>query len=98
MQTSPRTWRVNANLSMAKAAKIGGVVGKNPARTWQRWETGELEPPLHVVSTIAIESGGAVTLQSWIDLRHSRFSAASASSFKDRADGAVAVLRQVGPT
>lgn len=65
MLKSPKQWRQDSKLSMAKAAAIAGVGGKNPARTWQRWETGLLEPPLRVISAIEEASGGLVTINSW---------------------------------
>lgn len=75
MSKSPRQWRLDRGLTLFAAARLVGVAGRNPARTWQRWETGELEPPLNVVSTISEKSEGLVTLDSWRDVRSARFSA-----------------------
>lgn len=65
----PRKWRLDRKLTLAAAAAAAGVAGKNPARAWQRWETGALEPPLRVVSAIDRASSGAVTIESWRQAR-----------------------------
>jgi hypothetical protein len=51
-------WRVAAGLSLARAARVAGVAGKNPARTWHRWETGEREPPVSVIAAVEELSNG----------------------------------------
>lgn len=63
--TSPLVWRHGEKLSQEAAARRVGISGKNPARTWQRWESGQLEPPLAVVITVEQISAGAVTAQAW---------------------------------
>lgn len=66
----PAQWRAQRNLSMAAVAEIIGLSGKNPARTWQRWENGEREPPLAIILKIEGLSGGQVTTASWVSARH----------------------------
>lgn len=50
---------------MAAAAAELGVSGKNPARTYQRWETGQSNPPLAVVLKLKTLSNGLVDIGSW---------------------------------
>src|SRR5258707_219663 len=52
IKITPKRWRLANRLSMAATAATVGVRGKNPARTWQRWENGECTPPLQVVVNI----------------------------------------------
>lgn len=66
---SPKQWRLDRGWSQAKAATSLGYGGKNPARVWHRWETGEGEPPLSVVVRIEIMSDGQVTAASWLAVR-----------------------------
>lgn len=46
-----------------------GITGKNPSRTWQRYETGEREPPVSVIAKLEMISDGAVTTTSWMHVR-----------------------------
>lgn len=69
---SPAAWRKTRELTLEAAARLVGIRGKNPARTWQRWETGEREPPLRVVQAVAFMSEGAVTPASWLAEQHKR--------------------------
>lgn len=80
MQITPRSWRIDQKLTLERAALLVGVRGKNPARTWQRWETGELEPPLDIVSAVSRVSGGTVNLESWRAVRQARLNAPSTPS------------------
>ena len=83
MTISPRNWRTETNLTMEGAARLVGVLGKNPARTWQRWEQGQLEPPLAIVQAVARVSEGAVSLESWRAVREQYLSAACTASPDD---------------
>lgn len=65
---SPRAWRTDASLSMTTVAEMLGLAGKNPARTYQRWEKGALTPPLWVIQKVEKFSGGRVTVASWAAL------------------------------
>lgn len=67
---TPRAWRMSLQMSQTSAAQRVGIEGKNPARTWQRWESGQQEPPLRVVIAVEQISGGRVTAESWIAARH----------------------------
>lgn len=66
---SPAHWRKDRRLSQRDAAILAGVSGKNPARTWNRWELGERQPPIRVVARIEVESEGRVSARAWADLR-----------------------------
>lgn len=66
---SPRDWRQSQKLSLEAAAVRLGVSGKNPARTWQRWETGQHAAPLEVIIAVEQMSGGRVTPASWAQIR-----------------------------
>lgn len=66
---TPRSWRKSQGLSLAAAAAICGVSGKNPARTWQRWETGEREPSIKAIAAVEQASCGQVKVCSWNVIR-----------------------------
>jgi transcriptional regulator with XRE-family HTH domain len=65
----PKHWRLNGHLSMAAMAAAAGVRGKNPSRTWQRWETGERAPPLRVIVEIERISDGVINAGAWNTVR-----------------------------
>ncbi len=69
----PKEWRISLGMSQAEAATTAFYRGKNPARAWQRWETGQLEPPLSVVHYIEQYSmccdGPGVWLRDWLEAR-----------------------------
>ena len=70
---TPLQWRTSAGKSLAAiarqvAAEVG-LTGKNPARTYQRWETGANRVPVEVVAAIERLSGGIVTAASWCETR-----------------------------
>jgi len=46
-----------------------GIEGKNPSRSWQRYETGATQPPISVVAKMEIISEGQVTSASWVTVR-----------------------------
>lgn len=74
---SPEDWRKSRNLSQDAIARLLGINGKNPATTWQRWESGKRQPPLTIVVKVETLSDGQVNARSWIDLRqHSPMAAA----------------------
>lgn len=66
---SPEEWRRGRKLSQEALAKLLGLSGKNPARTWQRWERGDRQPPLSIIAKVETLSDGKVTTRSWIDVR-----------------------------
>lgn len=70
----PKQWRNSRRLSQAKVAMSLGYGGKNPARVWHRWETGEGEPPVSVIVRIEIMSDGQVTAASWLAVRQAYLS------------------------
>ena len=59
---------------------VGVKGGANPARTWNRWENGEREPPMAVVAEIERVSAGAVTAGSWAAVRAQFLAAAPVTS------------------
>ena len=69
---SPADWRRETGLSQAAIAKLLGLDGKNPARTWQRYETGQREPGLAVIIAIERMSRGKVTARSWVKVLGAR--------------------------
>lgn len=66
---SPEEWRRECGLSQEALARLLGISGKNPARTWQRWEIGDREPPLTVVEKIEALSDGRVNTAAWVKLQ-----------------------------
>lgn len=57
-----------------------GIGGKNPSRTWQRYETGASQPPLSIVAKVEMISEGQVTTASWMQARQSYLSRKQAVS------------------
>jgi len=66
---SPGEWRNKRGLSLEAAAAIAGIGGKNPSRTWQRWELGIRQPPVDVIALLEVQSDGALTAASWAKVR-----------------------------
>lgn len=66
---SPEEWRRGRKLSQEALARLLGLSGKNPARTWQRWESGDRQPPLSIIAKVEALSDGRVTTRSWLDVR-----------------------------
>ncbi|UDU18841.1 hypothetical protein [Sinorhizobium meliloti] len=54
---------------MASIASMLGIAGKNPSRTWQRYETGEREPPITIIAKLEMISDGSVNSASWMQVR-----------------------------
>lgn len=65
----PKEWRCEIGLSQDRIARQIGIEGKNPSRTWQRWESGERPPPIRIVVAVERMSEGKVTAESWHDAR-----------------------------
>lgn len=63
---TPEAWRLDSKISLAAAAALVGLTGRNPARTWRRWEVGLRRPPLRVVAKIEELSSGAVRAADWV--------------------------------
>ena len=72
----PQEWRRSSGLSQAEVAKLLGLEGKNPSRTWQRYETGERQPRPNVIVAVQRISKGKVTARSWETVRLQREQAA----------------------
>ncbi|MCK1282250.1 helix-turn-helix transcriptional regulator [Bradyrhizobium sp. 61] len=77
---TPRSWRKAQGLSLGAAAALCGVSGKNPARTWQRWETGEREPSIKAVAAVEKASRGEIKAGTWNVIRQSFLSEQKTSS------------------
>lgn len=54
-------WRKAAGLTLRECAERMGLAGKNPARTYQRLETGEQQADADVVEKIDGMTAGQVT-------------------------------------
>lgn len=65
----PIEWRTMAGLSQEHVAKIVGLTGLNPARTWSRYERGERQPRPHIIAAVEKLSRGKVKASSWADAR-----------------------------
>ncbi len=61
-------------MTMAGAATMLGIGGKNAARTWQRYETGERAPPLELLVRMEMISEGQVTAGAWLQVRQAYLS------------------------
>ena len=66
---SPFAWRLSAGHTQASLAALAGVTGRNPSRTWKRWESGERKASAAVIDLIEGLSAGAVTARSWAKVR-----------------------------
>ena len=64
-----RSYRQSRDLTLAQAAAELGMDGKNPARTLQRIELGEVRWDAEIVERIVAWSNGSVTLE---DLHRAR--------------------------
>lgn len=65
----PKAWRVGAGKGLTEIARAVGLGGKNPARTYDRYEKGEQECPAEVVEAVRQMSGGIVGAESWLRAR-----------------------------
>lgn len=64
-----RTWREQQRLSCAEAAALLGISGRNPARTYQRLETGERRlTDLALLLRVQRVTRGKVTAQDFVAL------------------------------
>lgn len=69
MIRDPKSWRVDAGLSLAAVAARAGIVGKNPMRTYGRYERGEQPCPAEVVEAVRALSDGRVSAETWHQVR-----------------------------
>jgi predicted transcriptional regulator len=74
MIREPKVWREEAGHSLATVARACGIEGKNPAKTYSRYETGECPAPAGVVEAVREMSRGRVTAESFhhVRLAHER--------------------------
>tara|TARA_A200000159_G_scaffold133625_1_gene131787 strand:- start:11 stop:367 length:357 start_codon:yes stop_codon:yes gene_type:complete len=82
---SPHDWRESAGYTLRSAADRFGVIGKNPARTWQRWETGERSPSVAIIAEVESASAGAVSAASWAQVRNKFISEQQARAHDSKA-------------
>jgi transcriptional regulator with XRE-family HTH domain len=69
MSNALREWRLAAGLTQCEAAAAFGIAvtvtqrdGRTPtrvARTWQRYESGELRTPLHILAACGLDKSDA---------------------------------------
>jgi transcriptional regulator with XRE-family HTH domain len=62
-------WRKSNKLSLSQMAERLGIGGRNPSRTYQRYETGENRPDADTVQKIIEMTAGAVTAQDMHETR-----------------------------
>ena len=65
MIRNPKIWRQRAGLTLAEVAARVAIGGRNPARTYQRYENGECACPLSVIVAIERLSGAQIGAKSW---------------------------------
>jgi transcriptional regulator with XRE-family HTH domain len=71
----PIEWRAQAGLSQDSVARFLGLAGRNPARTWSRYERGERQPRIDMIVAVEKLSKGKVTAKSWAEAREARMRA-----------------------
>jgi len=64
-----RDWRIDAKVSQRELAIRLGISGANPARTLQRYESGESQMSSVMVDRLELISGAAVTAQDMHETR-----------------------------
>ena len=64
-----KIWRKKRGITLSDAAQKCGLGGHNPARTFQRYETGESGCSLEVVIRIEAMTDGVVTLEDMRNIR-----------------------------
>lgn len=69
MIRDPKAWRTEAGLSLAHVAEACGIAGKNPSKTYSRYETGENKCPTEVIEAVRKLSSEAVGPDSWHQVR-----------------------------
>lgn len=65
----PIDWRLSRTLTLEEAARLAGMAGVNPGRSYQRYESGRRAAPASVVESISRASGGAVGPSDWHEVR-----------------------------
>jgi DNA-binding transcriptional regulator YdaS (Cro superfamily) len=65
------SWRTSQDpkLTLAAAAQLLGIGGSNPARTYQRYETGENAVDARLAGEIVRRTDGAVTYEDLANIR-----------------------------
>lgn len=78
MNLEPRSWRLREGLTVAEMARRAGISGKNPVRTYGRYETGEQPCPPEVIERVREITGGEVGAEGWQKARVEFLSARAA--------------------
>lgn len=65
----PRTWRISQGLTQRELAQRAGINGRNPSRTYDRYERGISDCPAAVVEAVRIASAGVVGAEAWHAVR-----------------------------
>lgn len=69
MRMNISDWRKSQGKSLAELAAAIGISGANPARSLQRYETGERVMPAVLQDSLVRVSAGAVTVSDLFDVR-----------------------------
>lgn len=69
MGMRPKTWREQAGLTLRDLAGKAGIQGTNPARTYDRYESGEQQCPAEVVEAVLYLSANVVAPADWHAVR-----------------------------
>jgi transcriptional regulator with XRE-family HTH domain len=76
----PREWRKETGKTLADVASLAGIAGRNPSRTYARYETGDNQCPANVIEAVRVLSAGAVTGDSWQRVRVNFLSAGASAA------------------
>lgn len=69
MILDPKSWRIAEGRTLMAVATLCGIVGRNPARTYGRYEDGSAPCPAIVIETVLALSEGAVGPEAWHQVR-----------------------------
>lgn len=82
----PIEWRAKAGLSQEAVARALGLGGRNPARTWSRYERGERQPRAEMIAAVEKLTRGKVTATSWVQARETHLAPTRAGAPASRAE------------
>jgi transcriptional regulator with XRE-family HTH domain len=69
MILDPKAWRLQAGLTLASVARAAGIEGRNPAKTYSRYEQGESACPAEIVERLRALSQGQLGAESFHAVR-----------------------------
>lgn len=61
----PKAWRLQAGMTLATVARAAGIEGRNPAKTYSRYEQGESACPAEIVERLRTLSQGQLGAESF---------------------------------